>query len=142
MIKHDLNICAGGLRENRHSRKVRYEMDLIPIYYKKLPDALLHEAIGVLCREGGQRGLGHHSLLHSNQLGVGLEVGTLVDVDHSDGDGGRGLARGVDASGQGNLVPRLHRQHIRPTDLKVDRLEKTVTERIQREDHTSGCRMN
>lgn len=82
-----------------------------------------HEAIGVLGRERGQSGLGHHSLLQFNEFGVGLEVGSLVDIYHSDGDGGCGLTRRVDASGQGNLIPRLHCQHIRPAGFIVDRLE-------------------
>jgi len=89
----------------------------------------MHIAIGVLSREGGQRRLGHDSLVQLDEFGVGLEVGTLVHVQHSDGDGGGGLAGGVDASGQGDVVPRFHRQHIRPTDFIVDGLRNRERER-------------
>lgn len=90
---------------------------------KDLPDGLWHEAIRVLCSEGGQSRFWHHSLLESNEFRVGLEVGTLVHVDHSDGDSGGGLTRRVDASGQRYLIPRFHCQYIRPADFIVNRLE-------------------
>lgn len=56
-----------------------------------LPDYLLHEAVGVVGREGGEGGASRHALLEAHQLGVGRKERWLVDVHHRDSDPRCGL---------------------------------------------------
>lgn len=100
-------MSAGGLREitgrliqtSSLSRLGRRDHSQLSTYTKHsrnliVPDCLLHlQSVGIRGREGGEGRAGGDALLETYVLGVGGEVGRLVDILDGDGDACRGLQR-------------------------------------------------